>query len=125
MTGSATPPHPDSHETPADSYAPDSLTWLQAWYVTQCDGDWEHAHGVQIDTLDNPGWHLRVDLADTPLRTVSFSQIEVHRSEHDWLVLRRDDATFEAVCGPLNLNEAIHAFRLWATHHGEHAHNQR
>jgi len=37
------------------------LTELQAWYVVQCDGDWEHTYGVKIETLDNPGWMLRVD----------------------------------------------------------------
>jgi hypothetical protein len=31
------------------------LPWLQGWYATQCDGDWEHEYGVSIETLDNPG----------------------------------------------------------------------
>jgi Immunity protein 53 len=34
---------------------------LQVWYLAQCDGDWEHRHGVTIGTLDNPGWSLRID----------------------------------------------------------------
>ena len=40
----------------------DELQLLQEWYVAQCDGDWEHSYGVKIDTLDNPGWSLKVDL---------------------------------------------------------------
>ncbi|WP_239135544.1 Imm53 family immunity protein, partial [Actinoplanes derwentensis] len=32
-------------------YEPDALTWLQGWYATQCDGDWEHEYGVSIETL--------------------------------------------------------------------------
>ena len=31
------------------------------WYLSQCNGDWEHAYGVKIDTLDNPGWTLEVE----------------------------------------------------------------
>ena len=41
------------------------IEWLEQWYVAQCDGDWEHAKGVKIETLDNPGWLLTVDLAGT------------------------------------------------------------
>jgi hypothetical protein len=37
-------------------HAPGTLTWLQAWYAEQCDGDWEHQFGVSVETLDNPGW---------------------------------------------------------------------
>ncbi len=33
----------------------DLLTWVQRWYLDQCDGEWEHEWGVKIDTLDNPG----------------------------------------------------------------------
>jgi hypothetical protein len=34
----------------------DEIRELQQWYLAQCDGDWEHEWGVQIGTLDNPGW---------------------------------------------------------------------
>ena len=36
----------------------DALYLLQRWYVAQCDGEWEHAYGVEIGTLDNPGWSI-------------------------------------------------------------------
>lgn len=43
----------------------DTLQELQRWYRSQCNGDWEHSYGVKIDTLDNPGWSVTVELADT------------------------------------------------------------
>ncbi|GAA0463237.1 hypothetical protein Ade02nite_29950 [Paractinoplanes deccanensis] len=98
-----------------DPPTPDALTWLQGWYATQCDGEWEHEYGVSIDTLDNPGWSLRVDLRDTALEGRPFARREVHRGEHDWFIARVADERFEAACGPLNLGEAIHQFRSWAT----------
>jgi hypothetical protein len=49
-----------------------SLTQLEDWYHAQCNGDWEHGLGVKIETLDNPGWLLMVDLEDTSLEEVSF-----------------------------------------------------
>lgn len=43
------------------------LEWLQDWYLQQCDGEWEHFYGVKIETLDNPGWYIEIDLNDTTL----------------------------------------------------------
>jgi len=95
------------------SDGPDGLTWLQGWYVTQCDGEWEHEYGMSIETLDNPGWFLKVDLQATAMDGRAFPPHEVHRSEHDWLIARVVDSRFEVACGPLNLSEAIHQFRIW------------
>jgi hypothetical protein len=88
----------------------DALYLLQRWYLTQCDGEWEHGYGVKIETLDNPGWSLRVELKDTDLERLVIDWSRVERSEHDWLHWRVHDGTYEAFCGPTNLNEAIVAF---------------
>jgi hypothetical protein len=95
-------------------YQPDGLTWLQGWYATQCNGDWEHEYGVSIETLDNPGWFLKIDLRGTSMGGLTFPRNEVHRGEHDWFIAGLVDDRFEVACGPLNLGEAIHQFRLWA-----------
>ncbi len=94
---------------------PDVWRWLQAWYMAQCDGEWEHSYGVEIGTLDNPGWRVKVDLEATELKSRLFQRHEVHRSEDDWCVTWVDDAAFHAACGPTNLGEALHRFRAWAT----------
>jgi hypothetical protein len=52
----------------------DALYLLQRWYVAQCDSEWEHGFGVEIGTLDNPGWCIRIDLNHTALGAV----------ERDW-----------------------------------------
>jgi hypothetical protein len=88
----------------------DALYLLQRWYLTQCDDEWEHAHGIAIDTIDNPGWSLRVDLTDTSLAGLTLDWSRAERSEHDWVHWRVHEAIFEAACGPTNLNEAILAF---------------
>jgi hypothetical protein len=98
---------------PFDDHAPGTLSWLQAWYAMQCDGDWEHGYGISITTLDNPGWHVSIELAGTAAASLTLEASETNRSEHDWTVIRRDGDTFDAACGPLNLGEVLHAFRLW------------
>lgn len=40
------------------------LRFLQDWYLSQCDGDWEHQLGIDIGTIDNPGWTVKVSLSD-------------------------------------------------------------
>jgi hypothetical protein len=42
-----------------------ALERLQRWYLGECNGDWEHSYGVRIDTLDNPGWIVTIDLHET------------------------------------------------------------
>jgi hypothetical protein len=61
------------------------LQRLQQWYRAQCNGDWEHSYGVMVDTLDNPGWRLRIDLEETDLATSAFSPLSVERSDTDWV----------------------------------------
>jgi hypothetical protein len=63
---------------------PDVWTWLQSWYVAQCNGDWEHSYGIAIDTLDNPGWSVTIDVARTALDPTTYSRREIHRSEDDF-----------------------------------------
>jgi hypothetical protein len=96
-----------------ETIPPGPLTWLQAWFTMQCNGDWEHQQGIQIGTLDNPGWTLRVDLAGTSMEDEPFERVDLNRAEHDWYECWVEDSMFHAVCGPLNLSEAIHTFRTW------------
>jgi hypothetical protein len=50
------------------------LMWLCEWFANQCDGDWEHEFGISLETLDNPGWSLRIDLPRTALSERVFSR---------------------------------------------------
>src|SRR5262245_45197449 len=40
------------------------LERLQRWYDSRCDGRWEHDYGIEIETCDNPGWLVRIDLPE-------------------------------------------------------------
>jgi hypothetical protein len=40
----------------------DVLRWLERWYQERCDNEWEQEHGIQIQTIDNPGWLVSADL---------------------------------------------------------------
>ena len=86
------------------------LTGLEAWYAAQCDGDWEHKYGIRIETLDNPGWLLEVDLTDTSAEQIRTNRIEQHVSETDWYSYQINENGFVGACGSCNLDALISAF---------------
>ncbi len=92
----------------------DALERLSIWYLAQCENDWYEDKGIKLDTLDNPGWRMTIDIALTRLQETTFARVEVDRSEHDWVRIWRTDKTFEFACGPLNLREAVESFLDWA-----------
>ena len=94
--------------------AVDVLNGLQRWYLAQCNDEWEHSFGVVIETLDNPGWSVKVDLVDTGLADRPYQRVETHRSEDDWIVSWRDERQWQAACGPMNLEETLERFLVWA-----------
>jgi hypothetical protein len=94
----------------------DVLDWLARWYEAQCDGNWEHAFGVSIDTVDNPGWSLKIDLAGTDCDGQTLDLV-THNFEHetDWWACWAKDNVFEGTGGPLHLRSLLETFREWAT----------
>ncbi|QKK15044.1 immunity 53 family protein [Rhizobium indicum] len=92
----------------------DTVSRLCAWFERQCVGEWHEDRGVKIDTIDNPGWSMKVDLTGTALQDKDFQEIRVERSDRDWFVARRNDQAFEAFGGSISLNEMIENFLAWA-----------
>jgi hypothetical protein len=91
-----------------------ALARLQRWYSAQCDGDWEHGFGVRIETLDNPGWMVTINLKDTPLETVVFPEVHDLDDEREWLDCKVADCEFRGAGGPHMLGVIVETFVRWA-----------
>lgn len=89
------------------------IKWLESWYLSQCDGDWEHSYGIKIATLDNPGWSISINLLGTELEQKPFNPLVLERSENDWLNCSLKDGFFEGFGGLYNLEELIDTFKNW------------
>jgi len=95
------------------------LAELQQWYASQSDGDWEHCYGIKIETLDNPGWQITIDLAETELEDVPFAEVQHneiaqrYEDNPDWFVCRKVDSEFEGLGGPEQLEAIIGVFLAW------------
>jgi len=87
---------------------------LTAWYHQQCDGDWEHTYGITIETLDNPGWRVKIDLAYTELADQPFQIVDRLEPELDWIRCWVSDQTFHAAGGPEQLEEILRIFLDWS-----------
>lgn len=76
------------------------LSWIQNWYFQYCDGDWEHNENINIQTIDNPGWHATIDLEKTDC-------------ENNWFHCFVINGKFEGAGGPCNLIEILEIFKEW------------
>lgn len=94
-----------------------ALSQLQDWYLANCDDDWEHTYGVKVETLDNPGWMLSVDLVGTPLEASPFAGYEygLELDDDEWVHCKVDGKVFKAAGGPRKLEEMIEVFLAWAS----------
>jgi Immunity protein 53 len=98
-------PNPDSE--PTISGDNQSIARLQQWYLSSCDGAWEHEYGLSIQSLPDPGWELNLDLLATSWEGLELEPQSSRNSEQDWLHLRTTERGLQATCGPLGLSSAI------------------
>lgn len=75
---------------------------LQQWYCDHCDGEWEHSYGIDIATLDNPGWQVKISGIDD-----GSSLLIEREGENDWLRINADAFLFEGYGGAANLTEIL------------------
>jgi hypothetical protein len=110
------------------------ITRLQEWYASQCNGEWEHGHGISITSCDNPGWWVKIDLAGTSLETKAFAPVarnadpeqmariagglEPDRCDRggDWMLCETKNKVFEGAGDPETLQTILETFSNWATH---------
>jgi hypothetical protein len=96
------------------------LARLQAWYSHQCDGEWEHTSGISIQTCDNPGWWVKINLIGTPLQTQAFTEIaegvDAQRCAlgSHWLSCFTADGTWHGAGDEAKLEQILEAFLAWA-----------
>ncbi|MFI5589994.1 Imm53 family immunity protein [Amycolatopsis sp. NPDC051758] len=89
----------------------EEILWLSEWFSSQCDGDWEHEFGVRLETLDNPGWRLLVDIVGTGVEGRVLPRSKVDLGAGRWLWTSADGKSYEGSCDVRSLRELVAAFR--------------
>jgi hypothetical protein len=91
------------------------IQWLMKWYATQCNGEWEHQFGVKIETLDNPGWSITIDLEETALESREYARVDHDMGDKvSWWTCRIEENQWRAACAPGDLATVVGLFRDWA-----------
>ena len=89
----------------------DSIKWLEKWYQQQCDGEWEHSYGITIEAIDNPGWHIKIDLCETKYAGMNMEKMQLMPNDNDWIVCYIEQRCFHGFGDPLKLSAIIEVFR--------------
>ncbi len=101
-----------------------TLARLQTWYSRQCNGIWEHSSGVVIESCDNPGWWVKINLIGTPLQTHTFTKIgEGVDARHFplgsyWLSCHIENGTWHGAGDETKLERILEVFLAWAEKNG-------
>jgi len=102
----------------------DTLARLQAWYSRQCNGEWEHSSGISIQSCDNPGWWVKIDLADTGLHGCAFAEIAEGVDANriavaaEWLSCRVENGSWHGAGDAGKLDRILETFLAWADANG-------
>lgn len=88
------------------------IEWMEKWYQSNCDGQWEHSHGIEIGSLDNPGWYVNIDLNDTQYERLQMKEIKRDQGDDDWIRCMISDGVFTGVGDCLKLYEILKIFKM-------------
>lgn len=81
---------------------------LVNWYVSHCDGEWEHGYGITIETLDNPGWAVNItgasDKQDFHIKT---------EGDKRWLHIKATSTEFSGYGDESRLVELLSIATKW------------
>lgn len=88
------------------------INWIQNWFQNQCNSDWEHDYGIKIETLDNPGWSIEIDLNDTNLNICPQEWRLVEISNTNWIGYKVDNNIYFASGDTKKLELLILIFKM-------------
>lgn len=92
----------------------DILEWIQSWFQKNAFDEWEHSYGVKIETLDNPGWFVQIDVRETSLENRPFDALKYDGGDDDWLFCDVKDCVFMGAGDTKKLKRILEIFRTWA-----------
>jgi len=96
------------------------LRRLQNWYKNQCDGVWEHSTGILIESCDNPGWWVKVNLQGTSLQGRAFVEIAEGVNAQrfaigpEWLSCRIEGDVWHGAGDETKLERILGIFLAWS-----------
>ncbi len=100
------------------------INWLNNWFASNSDGDWEHENQISIYTVDNPGWCIRIDLRDTPLENLKIEVPLVDKGPNNWYGITVKNGVFQGVGDLSKLSFLILQFKKLVTTYNGNGSNE-
>ena len=88
----------------------ETIKIIQNWYQQNCNGDWEHNFGIKIESLDNPGWHVIIDLVGTNLEGIEVNVDTDTSGQNEWHEISIVDNKYIGVGSPEKLEYILDCF---------------
>ena len=104
-----------------DMQGVDNLEWFHGWYHSQCDGTWEHVHGMELTRLaavgglrpQRSGWRLTVELEGTDVGVEQPRSLALHCMDGGWLSCSLTLERFQGEGDGRKLEQMLGVFRQW------------
>lgn len=90
-----------------------NIVWLEEWYKYNCDGWWEHSYGIEIETLDNPGWHVKIDISETDYADLKPKELSQYIANNNWIKCSINNGVFNGFGDCMKLAMIIQTFKKW------------
>ncbi|SHI64916.1 Immunity protein 53 [Rubritalea squalenifaciens DSM 18772] len=95
----------------------DCLGPLFQWFLSHCNGQWEHNNGFSIATFDNPGFSIKISCQDSDLNpefdwgNFGFDEDGGEKDDNDveFFVIEKKDYGVSLFSTPGKMNEAMSA----------------
>lgn len=88
-----------------------TIKWLEKWFSSNCDEDWEHENPIIIQSTANPGWSIEMNLRETALEHLNIEYSLTELSEEHWYGYSVKDAKFKASGDPTKLLFLLDLFK--------------
>ena len=89
----------------------DEIEWIEKWYESNCDDNWEHDYGIKIETLDNPGWSIKIDTIYTSVKLKDSTWKLDEKSDDDWFGYKVENGLYDSAGDPSKLRFILNHFR--------------
>ncbi|KAA5535568.1 immunity 53 family protein [Paenimyroides baculatum] len=73
------------------------IKWIENWFMSNCDGEWEHENIIKIESTSNPGWNIEITLSDTSLEGVNVDYFLNEISDDNWYGYKVSNNKFTGV----------------------------
>ena len=89
------------------AYSSEPVIAIDQWFERMCDNDWEHQGGITIQTTDNPGWVIIINLDDIIIDKDAALRLLNNDDAHVEAHYFPEKNTYHVFCEPLNLEKAL------------------